>query len=231
MKKLIALSLITVGLTVSYSAYGLIIDAFDDPSVSGAHTKIQAPPSTDPSSQTVYGFNIIQWARTAEVGVLSGVGTVQAENVEGGGGYMYFSAPQFTGGFLHLTYNAGGLGLGGVDLTDSGGASGLQMWMAGEHTASSYFIVTDNNSTSLVYEPNPVGANTYYLPFTDFAGIDFTQIYSIEYYLIGSTSAGDYAIDFIKSSPPPGLPDTGGTLALLSVAVGLLAFARSKRNA
>jgi hypothetical protein len=185
----------------------------------------------EPSAMTVYGASILGLSRYAAITRVSGEGVLRAENYSGS---MVFSSPDASYGNLFMQWDNSGSGFSPAqDFTDGHTVSGIEVDLSGDHVSDTYVLVTDSlGGFAIRHETAPTneGGHIYFYAFADFSGgVDWTKIVTVEYYLFG-VGNGDYTMDFIRTENRH-VPDSVGTLALMSIALGLLGIARRKISA
>ena len=156
----------------------------------------------------------------------------------------YASAP-FTSGQLMLSYDgidgSAGLnpiGLGNIDITQSGANTGLFLRSTSDLGAELVFtIYTDANHFSTATIPILADSSftfqDYFTPFALFAsggslgGADFTRVGAITLWLDGSTPGTDVSLETIISAPTP-VPEPGSSLLL---GLAAMTYLRHRRRA
>jgi len=215
------LALVLVAGMVS-PAFALTIDNFEV----GA-TNISADSGTPMASQSLGGLDanqVIQGDRFTKVTYQGGPLAVMADRVNLPPGVMAFSTDVGNTGLFELRYDAGGAGLGGIDLTANGGDRIIVDLRSADAGADVTVTIMDQSAnTSDLSIMTVGGAEVLEFEFANFsAGADFTDVDKIEVALQGVIE-GDYSIDLI------GIPQTmvGGTVGSMSTATLLVAGAQA----
>jgi hypothetical protein len=156
----------------------------------------------------------------------------------------YASAP-FTSGQLMLSYDgidgSAGLnpiGLGNIDITQSGANTGLFLRSTSDLGAELVFtIYTDANHFSTATIPIVADSSftfqDYFTPFALFAsggslgGADFTRVGAITLWLDGSTPGTDVSLETIISAPTP-VPEPSSSLL---IGLAAMTYLRHRRRA
>ena len=167
--------------------------------------------------------DVIGGAREVSVTWQSGELSATANNNPPIGTLGLSSATGVTALF-EMTYDAGGLGLGGLDLTQMGENTGIDVaFIAADAGAATTVTLMDTVGDTLELTLNTAGPGALFFDFDLFAGIgDVTDIDSIHFAIQGQID-GDYQIDLIRaiSDVPEPLTATLGTLGLGVLGLGL----------
>jgi hypothetical protein len=225
----------SVLLPVSTSA--LILDHFTTPNNFGITATVASPTAT--TGNVNAGPTVLGDYRYVRVDLAGGslpIDVAGDMNVSGSG-TLSFSAKAGTRGDFYLNYEgSAGTGFTAQDLTFGGGLGIYVDFLENDASAKVYvFAKSGANASYSVF--NQVAPGVVFFPFatgwTTYAGsgATFSAITGLDFWVAG-TENGDYTIDFIETRDrPPGVPDAGGTMMLLSIGVGLLGVARWKMNA
>lgn len=155
-----------------------------------------------------------------------GSGSVNASAA--GTGVMSFSSDTLDSGTFELIYNGGGSGLGNLQ---GSGETFVYILFTAADASSDVRVIARTGATTVSVIKSHTGAGLLKYYFSEFEAInpaiDFGNIALFDFYITGDPS-GDYAIDQVGTDLDRGVPDAAGTMALLSIALGLLGAARLK---
>ena len=212
---------------VAAPAHAILIDDFTDssadivtpgPGISGSSTPDGAP----------FG-SIVGGVRDTGLSNSSGGGPVDLFTKVGTGipdsVMAYAAAPGVKGDFA-LVYDAGGAGLGGVDLTDGSTSNAFDIAVNFSDFPSDIFIsVVDTTSASAVAGPFPLpglvpgGAPVSVpVPFAAFPGVDFTSVDALVFD-VDAPIAADLELLFLDTTFLVPEPSTTVCLSMAGVAL------------
>jgi hypothetical protein len=227
MKKLLGAAVVVVGsLILPLTGSAVLIDHFDT-----ANVNIQDlfPADGTSVSVTENGLaNVRGGSRVTTIQLTSSPaqsGKVAAI-ANGVSSTMDFASDPSSDGWFNLFYNGNGAGLG--DLTTDLSTLVYVHFLAAD--ASSDVRLTVRSGVTVRTATKALagtGTLTYNYSDAAFAGINWANVNYINFQIFGAP-AGDYTIDILGTDRDRGVPDTAGTMALLSIALGLLGVARMK---
>jgi len=224
-QKLLAsvLSLVLVAGMIS-PAFALTIDSFDSGFTDIGADNTGTQMATDSDAGLPAGETIGQ-VRDVKITWVGGETLDVMANVNPPTGVMAFSSDSGAIGLFTLTYNAGGAGLGGIDLTQGGSADRILVeYKNADLTSGTTVRVTDSgtNISSLEINLGLTGPRVLEYPFGSFVGTaDLTDIDKIEV-IVEGVASGDYDIELI------GIPQrqVGGTVGSMDSVTLLVAGAQ-----
>ena len=205
----------------------LTIDSFDV-----GTTSITANSGTPVVSQTLGGLpagDTIGGVRFSQVTWQSGALSASM-NANPPAGVMGLSSNTGVTALFELGYDAGGAGLGGIDLTEGGLSPGFAVFFTSADAGSATTVtLEDTGGDTLTRTLNTPGPGFLFFQYAAFAGVgDVTDIDSIDFSIQGVVD-GDYQVELIQSRDRPGdgIPEPiTATLAL----VGLCALGVATRR-
>ena len=216
------LFLVAVVLSFVSLAAAVTIDTFDD------NQLLVANSGTPTANSTVNGAGVLGGDRWAQSSWTSGDQNVQMEVNSGGNSLMTAGLGAGTMGTVQIEWaGAGGLGLGGIDLTESGTLFGIGVRVLFDDLPLALeFSITDTSAVTNTAVINLAGGiftpQTAYLSLGSFGATDVTSVDKIVLNIVPSYPATDLQIDFIETMIPE--PSTIGLLCL-----GSLIFARKRK--
>lgn len=132
-----------------------------------------------------------------------------------------------------VLWNANGVGLGGLDLTDSGASTALLLAISGIDQGSVVinFTVTETSgaggeSASLSLSGLGIGTQTFlFSTFTNFANVDFTAVDAIKMDIIAG-NASDLTLDLVETNDTQ-LPEPS---SLILMGLGFASFSALRKR-
>ena len=221
MKKNILAFAVMAGVAAG-SAQALVIDNFDDatPQIVSAPN----PGDTVSTANAIGGARTISNTKSGPLGVTSAVL----------GGFFSQSASALTSGTSTITWDANGAGLGGVDLTDGlvGNWFAFDIQSIDQGQIDFILGVRDTNGNSDSYTLSAAAAGRQTVAFSNFAGVDFTQVDLVSLEVQGSAAA-DLTLDLLQTRGnrplrPSSVPEP---MTALLLGGGLLGFGIRRRRA
>lgn len=220
-------------------AQALIIDNFDTGPQFVVSTFLPGPTTIG----GLVGTDTIGGSRTVEI--YDPTGAIKAEcatapgatTLSVGSGTLAHGQNSVSGGCSRVTWDAGGTGLGGVDLTDGGTDNGLMVdvvaFDTGIMSATIEFIDTSAGSGTLELS-GVVGVGSNFLAFVDIVGaVDLTMIDSIILTIVADAST-DAELEivgttFFEEPDPMDMPEPS-IIGLLGIAAVGLGYAARRRR-
>lgn len=184
------------------------------------------------SSTVSDAFNILGTDRTVSV-TQNGPGATPSEiNINTGTAGLLTLGNTDALSMSTITYNAGGAGLGGVDVTEGGTDDRFTLFqVSGDFPTQITLTVSDGVNTSSLMVPSfPVGLNIPLIfEYTSFVGgaVDFTMIDSIIIGLVTTNNQADLTLDFFGTTTEVAEP---GVLAILGLGLAGLGLVRRRRR-
>lgn len=211
--------IVAMSWTVAPASYALLIDSFDVTQSLGANS------STTSSNGLATGSSIVGGERDATVDFISGPNSADLDINPGSNSLLNLSNGANTLGSATLLYDgAGGIGLGGVDMTDGGATNGIGIEIAFDDLpVNLIFTVTDvfaSVGTSTITTSGGIFSPTQVaLAFASFSGaVDFSAVDSILIEVVPLQAATDIQIDFIETVL---VPEPGALAMLATVGMAL----------
>ena len=205
----------------------LNIDTFNTGS-----TALVANSGTPVSNQVLPGqpvLDVIGGVRETTVNYQAGPLSVRAD-INPPFGTLGLSSDTDTTGLFELTYDAGGAGLGGIDVTEGGTSTGFVVFfIAADAGAATTVTLTDTGGDTLTRTLLTGGPGFLFFNYATFAGIgDVTDVNRIDFQIQGQVD-GDYQIDLIQSRQPPNDVPEPITATLSLLGLGVLGMATRRR--
>lgn len=175
---------------------------------------------------------------------------VQIDTATNPGVYAHSQGAGVTG-FSQIDYT-----LGGFDLTEAGTQNAVRVELAGADLSGVFGLIVDGVSISLTTNEALLASGLSFpafgdFVFTDFAGVDFTNVNSVSVFIDGNNQdALDASIDLISTTctdltssggstpnnvgtcaapPPPGVPSPAPLALMAAGLVGLAGVRRLKK--
>ncbi|MEK6767084.1 MAG: PEP-CTERM sorting domain-containing protein [Planctomycetota bacterium] len=219
-------------LTITESARAITIDSFDTTSQSISANSS----STFPVSNTVAASEAIGGFRTLEILGVAGPSNAILEVITGGPGLLALSNAFGTSSTARVTWDANGVGLGGLDLTGSGAfdSIGLDLISIDQGNVSltvSIFetAVAGGSFASLLLPSAVIGQNVFeFDTFTNFFDVSFNLVNKITLDIVAGT-ASDLAVDFFETLENPVIPEPA-TVGLLGIGLAGLGSVYLRRK-
>lgn len=237
MKNLLLTSVVTASLLTPFAASALIIDHFN---VGIFHS---TTPAAEPGGSQFSGYiagDAVGGFRSVIANQVAGVtpGGVSADmNPDS---FLRLSSKDGVDAAWQIQYVGSGGGMPPANFS-GGGALGVYILFGSADVGggSLSMSATDGvnfRSTAATPQAIPTGSTMMFFPFTTFSvgsasPVDFSSVTGFIVDIAGVNSY-DASVNLIETiERPPGLPDAGGTMMLLSIGVGFLGLARWKMNA
>lgn len=229
----LAIGLMIIGAAVPANAALIVVDHFD----SGAQNFTQA--GVGSTTQSVAG-TMLGGSRTTTVNVTTATGSLGA-NVNilptPTSDQAYVSNDSGVDSTVSFLYNGAPVGgtpptaglAADISCPEGNGAFTLVLLASDLAGVTATVTLVDNDSSSTSTPAVTLaGPGTFYIPYSSFTGIDFTQIFSITLSISGVNSA-DYVIDAFDAGCPVPEPSTivGGLMSLVLVGVPMWRRRRS----
>jgi hypothetical protein len=134
-----------------------------------------------------------------------------------------------------VLWNANGVGLGGLDLTDAGLSLGLFMALPNpiDNIMDTLWTITSASGSSTRARQFPDGSQgaDFFFPFANFTGTaDFAAVTAIQLEITSPSVGLDTQIDLVETRPRPPTVPVPGTLLLMGLGLAGIAARRVKRS-
>ncbi|AMV35899.1 PEP-CTERM sorting domain-containing protein [Planctomyces sp. SH-PL62] len=222
-RKLVALAAL-LALASSSARADLVIDDFGSSAQSAAVTGLGSTSSTTAAA-------VLGGTRTLFLDVTDNpLNRSAVASVDTGTGYFFLESGAGVGANGSIVYDAGGAGLGGVDLASSGSQFTFDV-VFGDASLALGIQVTDTLGGTDTFTLSTPGVGLVNFLFGNFSGVDFSSVASIAV-LFSAPDGADLALNFVGvtggNTTPPVVPEpTSAGLMGLGV-VGLILAARRR---
>lgn len=226
MRKFLATAVIAASFAIAPMANALLIDDFNG----GDQGVDDGAPGPDTA---MYG-NAVGGDRTLLIDNIVGANAFNGASANVTGGTFNHNNDGGVSSDSHIDWDAGGAGLGGIDITEAGtnDALGLAITTIDQGNVTLTFTVTDTSSAVSSLALSGLGAGTFSFLFSSFTGsANFALVDSIQLDVVAG-SASDLTLDLVQTqlgtTPSVPLP---GTIALMGLALGGLGAMRRRKAA
>lgn len=226
-KTLAAGVMLAGALGVTNQAQAFTIDTFDSAGQSVSYTGVESFPisNTTASGVSIGGSRQISIDTAAGGGVNTNVDSFNSNA---------FSVNNNTGATStsSVLWNANGVGLGGLDLTDGGASTALLLAITfiDQGNVTIQFDVTETaaaggSTASLTLSGLGLGTKTFlFSSFSNFASVDFTQVNSIKM-TVNAGLASDLTLDLVETNV--NIPEPS---SLVLMGLGLVGFSTFRKR-